>query len=127
MTIQAELFSRFREETFPLPRPAAAFVAGSETSRKAAASIAGRTRSMRAKVLEFFRLRKDYGGTDQETADFLGLPENSIRPRRIELVQAGLVIDSGKTRLTQSRRSAVVWIIAECVSRDISPAAPLPF
>lgn len=31
------------------------------------------------------------------------------RPRRVELVEGGHVVDSGLRRLTRSRRFAVVW------------------
>jgi hypothetical protein len=36
----------------------------------------------------------------------------SIRSRRAELVRRGLVVDSGKRRLTQFQREAVVWRLA---------------
>ncbi len=38
---------------------------------------------------------------------------NTERPRRIELVAMGKVVDSHETRLTRSGRKAVVWKIAE--------------
>ena len=128
MTTQGLLFHPNRSDVVPVvPQRAAPYVAGSRTSAAAARSIAGRSKSMQDRVLEFFKLRGQFGGTDQEIANFLRLPENSIRPRRIELVQIGLVCDSGKTRLTKSRRSAVVWIIAPAVATDVAPAGTLPF
>ena len=60
----------------------------------------------------------DYGVTDDEL--FMELPtdnQSSIRPRRIELVRAGLVKDSGRKRKTSSGRQATVWIINESPSK----------
>jgi len=37
----------------------------------------------------------------------------SLSKRRGELVDDGRVVDSGRTRLTRSRRSAVVWVMKE--------------
>ena len=39
-------------------------------------------------------------------------------PRRWELVNAGLVRDSGMRRKTRSRRNAAVWIATESPARD---------
>jgi hypothetical protein len=52
------------------------------------------------------------GGTDEELQDALGMNPNTQRPRRIELVERGLVRDSGRTRKTKSGRRATVWEIA---------------
>lgn len=42
--------------------------------------------------------------------------QNSTRPRRVNLVEAGLVADSRKTRPSRSGRKATVWVAKE-VSR----------
>jgi hypothetical protein len=39
----------------------------------------------------------------------LGMNPSTQRPRRIELCQRNLIVDSGTTRLTTSGRKAVVW------------------
>ena len=52
-----------------------------------------------------------HGMTDQEIQTALHLDPSSERPRRVELVEAGMIEDSGETRSTTSGRSAVVWRI----------------
>lgn len=49
------------------------------------------------------------GLTDQELVDFLERSENSIRPRRVELVDAGYVEDSGERRPSRWNRPMIVW------------------
>ena len=48
------------------------------------------------------------GLTDQELSMLLDRPENTVRPRRIELHQAGRIQAAG-TRRTKSGRQATVW------------------
>jgi hypothetical protein len=127
VSTQGMLFHPNREPTCPVPTPAAPFARGSETSRKAAASIAGRSRSQRQKLLEFFRLRGIHGATDEEAAEFLKMSGNTLRPRRLELVASGLIVETNHTRLTRSGRRAVVHAIAAAVAVDPSPAEPTPF
>ena len=43
---------------------------------------------------------------------------NTVRPRRIELQEKGLVVDSGRRRPTPSARQAIVWVVPERV-RDV--------
>ena len=61
-------------------------------------------------VFDDFRTRGSYGATDEEQQDGLDMNPSTQRPRRIELVQRGLVHDSGRTRPTRSGRAAVVWV-----------------
>ena len=49
------------------------------------------------------------GGYDEEAQEALGLPGYAYRPRRVELQNAGLVVDSRRVRLTRNKRRAVVW------------------
>lgn len=86
-----------------------ASVAGSETSVAAAKSIEPVSGRLRKAVYEWLKSRGEQGGTDQEIQDALGMADNTERPRRIELVEAGYVRDSGQKRLTRSKRAAVVW------------------
>lgn len=89
-------------------------VHGSETSLAAAAALSkGRTENLRAIVLVEITRRPS---TDQELAEQLELEENTVRPRRIELVQRGLVRDSGERRPTRSGRAAVVWGLSDAPS-----------
>lgn len=80
----------------------------SETSRAAAEGIKPAAGTLRAKVLDCIK-NSASGLSDENVQDLLQMPASTQRPRRIELVRAGLVVDSGKTRLTRSGRSAVVW------------------
>jgi hypothetical protein len=84
----------------------------SPTSLEAAESIRPITGALRIRVLEFLRQCGELGATDEEILQALGqeMGANTLRPRRIELVRMGAVLDSGRTRKTASGRKAVVWI-----------------
>lgn len=70
------------------------------------------TRSkMRSLVFAFLVGRGAVGATDQEMQHGLGLHANSQAPRRVELVQAGVVKNSGRRRSTTSGHSAIVWVV----------------
>jgi len=81
------------------------FQAHSATSKEASASISGKASSLRAQVLALLKIQDL---TDEQIALRLNLPGNTARPRRIELVAAGLVEQTG-TRKTASGRNAAVW------------------
>ncbi len=49
--------------------------------------------------------------TDDEIASALRLNSNSVRPRRIELEQDGVVVAAGMVR-TKSNRRAYVWTVS---------------
>lgn len=49
------------------------------------------------------------GATDEEMSIDLGMPANSLRPRRLELVQEGRVRDSGRRRRLASGNDGIVW------------------
>ncbi len=81
----------------------------SPTSVAAAESVQPHAGTQRAAVLEYIRGRGVDGATDEEIAEALAISGNAARPRRIELLTARLVCDSGRTRATHSGRDAVVW------------------
>ncbi len=83
----------------------------SEFSRAAAQSIVKHSGHDRQRVLAYL---KDHpaGATDEAMGGALGLSGNTLRPRRRELQQAGLVKDSGRYELTASKRKATVWVAA---------------
>ena len=83
------------------------YQAHSETSKEAARSMATKSQTLRSKVLE---LLSTNDLTDEDIAIRLNLSGSTARPRRIELVQAGLVMQTG-TRKTASGRSAAVWSV----------------
>jgi hypothetical protein len=83
-----------------------------DTSYQAASAIAPVTGKLRQAVYAFAVERGAYGFTDAELfVSFPEKPENSIRPRRIELAQAGRIVDSGKRRENARGRQCVVWTI----------------
>ena len=78
----------------------------SATSAEAAERAEPRSGTDRAKLLAILRDAPD-GLTDCEMQRWM--LSSTQRPRRVELVRAGLVEDSGQTRPTISGRKATVW------------------
>lgn len=95
------------------PEPEPPYVAHSETSRAAAESIEPDAATLRGKVLALLRQRRHQGATDEEMQAVLRMNPSTQRPRRIELCNADLVMDSNRHRNTRSGRRAVVWIARE--------------
>lgn len=83
----------------------------SDTSRSAARNIESSASTLRAKVYRFLSVSGEYGATDEELQIALEMNPSTQRPRRIELVEKGLVKDSGRVRKTRSKRNAVVWTV----------------
>lgn len=81
-----------------------------KTSREAYELIGSRADAIRAAVAQVIRSSGDLGATDDEIQTLLKIDGNTQRPRRWELMGAGLVKDSGSTRLTRKDRAAIVWI-----------------
>ena len=104
--VQLPLFGNSRKRTVrerPIP-----YVRGSETSRAAADSIKLHVVGDRERVLAYLQLMGSRGATDQELQEALDIAESTERPRRVSLVDDGLVIDSGATRDTRAERKATV-------------------
>lgn len=80
------------------------------TSVAAAQRVLPKSGSQRAAVLAELVTCGDAGATDDELAHRTGLALNSVRPRRLELVDAGMVLDSGDTRPSDQGNDAVVWL-----------------
>jgi hypothetical protein len=81
----------------------------SPTSVEAAQSITPqRIGELHRAIMGLLREQPE-GATDEEMQDELFMLANTQRPRRRELQLAGIVEDSGKTRLTRTGRNAVVW------------------
>lgn len=90
----------------PLFAQRAPSVAGSLTSALAADSLGSKTlNALQRRVLEHIAHRPS---TDEEIATQLAMNPSTVRPRRIELVRRGLVVEDG-TRRTASGRMATVW------------------
>ena len=81
-----------------------------ETSRVAAGRIAGHAKDLRARVLAFIVRQGPRGATDDDGEPVLGIRCSTYTPRRNELVELGLVVDSGRRRNTASGRPAAVWV-----------------
>lgn len=84
------------------------FVGGSDTSEMAARMLENpRTKRDRVYAVIVYHAG---GITDETIAARTGMQLNTVRPRRVELVQMGLVRDSGMRRNTRSKRAAVLWV-----------------
>ncbi len=88
----------------------APYVKGSATSLEAAKAIVLHAGTARAKVYDFIESCGGHGATDEEVQEDLDLPYSTSRPRRVELVTAGLVKATSRKRRTNSGRRAVVWV-----------------
>ena len=86
----------------------------SATSRDAAEAQAPKSQTRRAAVLAAIRQSFD-GLTDEQIQRQLNMDPSTQRPRRVELVEMGRVIDSGRVRKTISGRNATVWIVPVAV------------
>lgn len=102
--------SEMYQQTSFLDQPGAVRRDHPETSRESARKIASKTSELRERILA--NLRVTGPATDEQIQERLSLDPSTERPRRVELVKQGLVVDSGKTRLTRSRRPATVWTVA---------------
>lgn len=91
-----------RTETLALFQP------HSPSSRAAAVHVAPSADTMRAAVLRVIRESPD-GLTDIEIQERLHMNGSTQRPRRVELVERGLVRDSGRKRRSASGVACVVW------------------
>ena len=80
-----------------------------ETSFAAQRQIRRCAPAQRRKILEALRASAS-GLTDEELCDATGMAGNSLRARRIELVESGDVHAAPWTRPTRSGRTAMVWL-----------------
>jgi hypothetical protein len=83
----------------------------SKTSLAAAVEVKPKTETLRQQVLAY--IIRVGGATDLEIQEGLKIEGSTQRPRRVELMNLGTIKDSGKVRLTKSRRKAVVWIATD--------------
>ena len=90
----------------------APYLQGSVTSLEAAEAIEPKVGTLRRAVLECIRSSALHGWTDEQIQRLTNMGPSTQRPRRVELMRAGLVVDSGRTRKTASGRNATVWVAA---------------
>ncbi|MEU0467199.1 hypothetical protein ABZ215_24630 [Amycolatopsis sp. NPDC006131] len=80
------------------------------TSERAARLVQPKTGNQRGKIL--IDIVEHGGSTDYELEHRLGLLASSVRPRRVELVQSGFIIDSGRVRHHQGSQWTL-WVATE--------------
>jgi hypothetical protein len=80
-----------------------------ESSRLAALRAAPQAGTARLRVLEAVVSAGARGITDDELSAVLTLSPNSVRPRRLELVEGGWVVDSGMKRDSFYGNPAICW------------------
>lgn len=111
--------ARKRLRGLPVDVPAVKLAADAkDTSKKAAERVLPKTGTQRHAVLDFIQGSDMYGATDAEISFHLNIPENSVRPRRLELVEMGWIADSGLRRAVPGHEQAIVWVDAIHVSKD---------
>lgn len=99
---------------------------GHDTSATALQLVAPKAGSQRERVLQALAHnglphgddRERQGLTDVQLATSTGLPANSLRPRRVELVDAGWVEDSGRRR-EHNGRPHVVWVLTDAAHEQL--------
>jgi hypothetical protein len=79
----------------------------SDTSRAAAQSMKEPAVNLRTQVLTFIRTRGPV--TDEQIALGMGINPSTARPRRIELLRDGHIVEAGKAT-TASGRKASMWM-----------------
>jgi len=102
--------------------PLAPHAHASSTSRASAHRIQWDAGRLERRVREALRDAGPRGLTDAEIEEVTGLCGNTARPRRVRLVETGLVVDSGRRRPTPSGRSAVVWIARQFAGAEEAAA-----
>jgi len=96
------------------------YVADSDTSRAAAASMKPHTPYLRDRIMRLFddRMPTEYdvvvhgrqiGWTCDEIETELGASHQTVSPRVYELARSGAIVDSGERRKTKTGRKATVW------------------
>lgn len=98
---------------FDLTPRRALFQSHSPTSRAAAFRAEPAAGTKRWILLQYLRGCGPTGATDEEMQRHAPMSANTQRPRRVELVQGGLVKDSGHVRKTLGGDDAVVWVVVE--------------
>lgn len=86
------------------------YQAHSMTSAKAAAFVTPYAAKTREKIFLEIWNAGTRGCTDEELAQILRMNPNTVRPRRVELMQNSLIQQRPHTRKTSSGAQANVWI-----------------
>lgn len=86
-----------------------------KTSRAAARAIKDKAPTLRERAMEVLRA---YSSTSDEIARALGVSILALRPRISELVELGMVEESGNYRENDSGKLACVWRVKTSGRRD---------
>lgn len=89
---------------------------GKATSKKAALDNWPRSGSQREKILNLLTVYGDYrrtGLTREEIGLKLGMFGDTVRPRVLELIQGGWLIETEHTRLTRKGNDSVVLLASQ--------------
>lgn len=81
-----------------------------DTSKQAAGFITTKIAPLQLEVLEHLRASGSFGLCDLELEERCGSHGSTFRTRRAELVEIGLVRDSGRT-LFLNGRNRIVWVV----------------
>lgn len=74
----------------------------------------------RRRVLDHIHRCGEHGAIDEEIQVALRMGHNTQTPRRRELVLGGWIVDSGRTRLTDSTGSpSIVWVLTPSATRRL--------
>jgi hypothetical protein len=90
-----------------------------DTSVAAAASVYPDLRRLQLEVLAFAKHRPD-GFTDEQMNEFFDTHRSTFRARRSELVDKGLIVDSGQRRPMTNGRKATVWLCVDFTDPQLS-------
>jgi len=81
------------------------------TSRIAAQAILALLPALQQAVYAYAYAQGPDGFTDDDMMDHFGSIRSTYRTRRSELTRAGLIMDTGRTRMLPTGRSAIIWAI----------------
>ena len=81
------------------------------TSRKAAQAILAQLPNLQQAVYAYAYACGPHGFTDDDLGNYFRSFRSTYRSRRSELTRAGLIMDTGRTRILPTRRSAIIWAI----------------
>lgn len=84
-----------------------------DTSKKAAADVSEKAKTIRQKVLSVFEWAGDVGLTADQAATQIARHYGSVRPRVTELINEGRLEDTGRRAKGQFGKMQIVWRIKE--------------
>ncbi len=86
------------------------YVAGSATSKAAADAMANHVVKARLRILDAIKAAGIHGLTRQQITEQTNICGDSVRPRCVELIEAGLITPSDEIRRTVTGRAAEVLV-----------------